>query len=409
MTYFDAPLARFFAIACAAMIAATAIAPGHAQDKPAPAKAANPSVVKAEKITPGGKAESKTPDTVEAEAKELELNARQIPLGAALKSRQLWQQYKGRFVTAQGRVVDSANGMISHSEGQGYGMLLAVAANDRETFDRIWGWTRANLMVRDDVLMAWRWEPGQRPAVSDMNNATDGDILVAWALTEAAELWAELSYRIAARRLAVEVGRKVVLFKQKPGALVLPAVAGFAADERRDGPVINLSYYVFPAFARLPIVAPEYDWSGISQGGLDILRHARFGTMQLPTEWISVREGKLKPAAGFAPRFSYNAIRIPLYMAWAGIGDRIHYEPFFAWGQTSGTAVSIVDVKRGKSVQKFQDHGYSSVARLLQCLPDNGKISPATLTLDTNQHYYPSTLHLLTVLAIEMRYASCVR
>jgi len=39
---------------------------------------------------------------------------------------------------------------ISHSEGQGYGMLLAVAADDRPTFDLLWGWTRAQLMLRND-------------------------------------------------------------------------------------------------------------------------------------------------------------------------------------------------------------------------------------------------------------------
>jgi endoglucanase len=53
-------------------------------------------------------------------------------------------------VTEAGRVVDTAKGLISHSEGQGYGLLLAVAAGDRSTFDRIWGWTRANLAVRKD-------------------------------------------------------------------------------------------------------------------------------------------------------------------------------------------------------------------------------------------------------------------
>jgi endo-1,4-beta-D-glucanase Y len=36
-----------------------------------------------------------------------------------------WRQYKDRFVTSEGRVVDNANGGISHSEGQGYAMLIA--------------------------------------------------------------------------------------------------------------------------------------------------------------------------------------------------------------------------------------------------------------------------------------------
>ena len=109
-----------------------------------------------------------------------------MPLGGALRAPSAWQAYKARFVTDQGRVVDTGNNEISHSEGQGYGMLIAVAAGDRATFDRIWGWTRANLMVRDDELIAWRWEPRKRPGVADMNDASDGDILVAWALAEAA-------------------------------------------------------------------------------------------------------------------------------------------------------------------------------------------------------------------------------
>lgn len=342
-------------------------------------------------------------------AKELELNARQIALGGALKSVHLWEQYKSRFVTAQGRVIDSANGMISHSEGQGYGMLLAVAANDRDAFDRIWNWTRGNLMVRDDQLIAWRWEPGQRPPVTDMNNATDGDILVSWALTEAAELWAELSYRVAARRIAVEIGRKTVLFKQQPGSLILPAVAGFSAEERRDGPVINLSYYVFPALARLSIVAPEYDWSGLSQAGLDIARQARFGASQLPTEWISVREGKAKPAAGFPAQFSYNAIRIPLYMAWAGIGDWVHYEPYFNWGVNGKSAPAIIDVHSNRIVGIFRDPGFAAIGQLLSCLPEKGKISRSFLNAQPAQNYYPATLHIMAVVAVEMRYPSCVR
>ena len=112
---------------------------------------------------------------------------RRVPLAGTLGNDLSWRAYKARFVTEEGRVVDTGNGLISHSEGQGYGLVLAVAANDRDAFERIWGWTRANLLVRGDELLAWRWEPNARPAVADMNNATDGDLLVAWALAEAGE------------------------------------------------------------------------------------------------------------------------------------------------------------------------------------------------------------------------------
>ena len=339
---------------------------------------------------------------------ELALNARDIPLGGALKTPGLWRDYKARFVSAQGRVIDTGNGMISHSEGQGYGMLFAVAANDRETFDRIWGWTRANLMVRDDQLMAWRWEPGQRPAVSDMNNATDGDILAAWALTEAAELWAELSYRVAARRIAVEVGRKNVLFKTKMGALLLPAVFGFSAQERPDGPVINLSYYVFPAFPRLKIVAPEYDWPGLVQSGLDLLKAANAQGSKLPPDWLSVRDTEVKPAEGFPPHFSYNAIRVPLDLVWAGIGEKEHYREFMSWGKRRSGVLQAVNVKTGRDAEAFREPGYASVAQLLDCVVEGGK-TRFDFTSVRAQNYYPATLHLMAALAIQMRYASCAR
>jgi endoglucanase len=116
--------------------------------------------------------------------------------------------------------------------------------------------------VRNDALLAWRWEPDHRPAVADMNDAADGDILIAWALAEAAEAWSEEAYRVASRRIAVEVGRRLVLWKSPNGPTLLPAVAGFAAEDRPDGPIVNLSYYVFPAFARLDWWRPSSTGKG---------------------------------------------------------------------------------------------------------------------------------------------------
>ncbi len=349
------------------------------------------------------------PATSQVPEMQLGLNARIVPLGAALRTPRLWHDYKMRFISMQGRVIDTANSLISHSEGQGYGMLFAVAANDRETFDRIWGWTRANLMVRDDQLIAWRWEPGQRPAVADMNNATDGDILVAWALTEAAELWAEHSYRVAARRIAIEVGRKTIIFKTALGALMLPAVVGFSAQERPDGPIINLSYYVFPAFPRLKIVAPEYDWAGLTQTGLDILKASQEEGTKLPSDWLSVKDGRVRPAEGFPPHFSYNAIRIPLYMAWAGIGERDHYREFMNWASRRSALLPIVDVKTGQEADVFRESGYNAVAQLLDCVVAGGTTGAEIGVSRDGQHYYPATLQLMAVLAIQMRYASCAR
>lgn len=339
----------------------------------------------------------------------LALDSHAIPLGGALKTPAAWQAYKARFVTDQGRVVDTGNNAISHSEGQGYAMLLAVAANDRAAFDRIWNWTRANLMVRDDQLIAWRWEPKQRPAVADVNNASDGDILISWALGEAAEYWGDMSYRTAGRRIAVELSRKLVMFKTKLGAILLPAVTGFHADDRPDGPVVNLSYYVFPAFARLSIVAPEVDWGGLTQTGLDLLDLARPTPATLPADWISLKDGTAHPADGFPPQFAYNAVRIPLYLAWAGIGEREQYQPFMSLIVRTRGALAIVDVTTGKDAGSFGESGVGAISALTACVFEGAKPPPEFLASHANENYYPATLHMLALVAAQMRYPSCLR
>ena len=240
--------------------------------------------------------------------------AAQAPaLFGTLPDAEIWRAYKAKFVTEAGRVVDTANSQISHSEGQGYGLLLAVAAKDRFTFDRIWGWTRANLAVRNDELMAWRWEPDHRPAVADLNDASDGDILIAWALAEAAEAWSEDAYRVASRRIAVEVGRRLILWKAAPGAVLLPAAAGFAAEDR---PMGRSSTCPITSFRRSPgsaLVAPEFDWAGLepkrtaAHRGKPVRRAESPGRMDF-AQWRQHAHA----ADGFAANFAYNAIRIPL-------------------------------------------------------------------------------------------------
>jgi endoglucanase len=48
-----------------------------------------------------------------------------------------WSLYKARFLDRGGRIVDNGNGGISHSEGQGYGLLLSYLAGNRADFKLI--------------------------------------------------------------------------------------------------------------------------------------------------------------------------------------------------------------------------------------------------------------------------------
>lgn len=311
-----------------------------------------------------------------------------------------WDIYKLRHLDPSGRVVDDANKDISHSEGQGYGMLIAVKLADREAFDAMWAWTRLNLGVRDDRLFAWRWEPGSTPHVTDRNNATDGDILIVWALVEAADLWDEPSYRQAASLIAADIARLTVA--ETPfGPALLPAAAGFSAADRKDGPVVNLSYSVFPARSALERAAPEVDWDRLFASGRAVLE----ATQTLPPEWTSLSGPAPVPADKFDPVFGYNAIRVPLYLAWAGTDPDL-VERFARIGDRGGPAV--VDVASGVAVSPFSAPGFTSVATLVDCaLSPDGPRRPVELAA-VPQKYYPETLNLLSAIAQLEVYASCL-
>lgn len=239
--------------------------------------------------------------------------------GAAAKSTlaSFWPVYRQRFVQADGRVIDSFRNGVSHSESQGWGMLLAAAAGDWPAFDRIWAWTKTRLLWRGAPLFAWSWDPAAAQA-KDVNNATDGDILIAWALARAAAARNDAGYGEAARKIAVAV-RRLLVDSLAGQTVLLPGLEGFRAN---DSAVLNLSYYVFPAFSDLARLDPSPVWATLAADGQALARRARFGKMDLPPDWLTLAgDGSTTPADGYDARFGYDAVRVPLYLAWAGQTD----------------------------------------------------------------------------------------
>ncbi len=90
-----------------------------------------------------------------------------------------WERYKARFMMPDGRIIDTANGNVSHTEGRGFAMLPAVANNDRPAFDKLWQWTDSTLRDKSNGLFYWRYNPVAPDPIADKNNATDGDTLIA--------------------------------------------------------------------------------------------------------------------------------------------------------------------------------------------------------------------------------------
>jgi endoglucanase len=226
-----------------------------------------------------------------------------------------WEAFRALYISGDGRVIDTANGGISHSEGQGYGMLLAVEHNDRASFDRMRRWTEQNLARQGDHLHAWRYDPKAENHVADPNNATDGDLFIAWALVRAGARWNDRTYTTAGAAIARDILRDCVI--NYHGQMILaPGLAGF---EHSDGFVLNLSYYSFTAFRALARVVPDRAWAKLESDGLALMRQAQFGPWDLPPDWVLLTpDHHLRPADGWPARFSWDAVRVPLHLAWAG-------------------------------------------------------------------------------------------
>lgn len=304
-----------------------------------------------------------------------------------------WEQFKTAFIT-NGRVIDKGQNGISHTEGQGMALLLAVQNDDQNTFSQVWDWTQRNLQVRPDKLFAWSWSPSA--GVNDMNNASDGDLFIAWALSKAYRQWNEPRYLFAALQVSQSI-REKLLRKTSKGTVLLPGEIGF---EKPEGLKINLSYWVYPAITELSKLDPAPEWEDLLITGLHLTQEARFGKWQLPPDWLMLEGDKL--TAVDEDQFGYDAVRIPLYLIWGGQASSSSIKPFQNfWGSFAGKPLlpAWVNVNTGEMATYNASAGFYSVAAITLAYPDLN--STQLPSFNPSQGYYSSMLSLFTKMALE--------
>jgi endoglucanase len=312
-----------------------------------------------------------------------------------------WAHFKARFMSGDGRVVDTGNGGVSHSEGQGWGMLFAVAFDDPETFDALHAWTRRTLRRRGDALHAWRYVPNAAQPVADTNNATDADLFIAAALWRAAWRWGRPELAEAAAAIARDL---LALAVCDVGArtLLLPGVEGFASAA---AVTINPSYYAFPMLDEMAALAPSPRWAQVRTHGMALLSEARFGRWQLPPDWLRVDRatGALAPHPNWPARFSYDAIRVPLWLSWANDNSSSAVQSFSSyWASCAAFAPAWIDLKTDDSATYPAPPGMVAVARIATALSQCGAKAPLQAgfpDLRASPDYYSAALILLTRLA----------
>lgn len=303
-----------------------------------------------------------------------------------------WQRYQEAFISAEGRVIDTGNKDISHSEGQGYAMLLALAADDRNTFERIWQWSKQNLQ-REDHLFGWRWEPNASPPVTDWNNASDGDLLIAWALAEGGAQWEEKEWSEQAKTIAKTI-RQTLIRDSGIGPLLIPGQVGFEHDGRLT---LNPSYWIFPAFDALDQIDPHPVWQDLTRSGLRLLALTRYG-LGVPPDWVVLHpQGHLSlPEDPAKRRLGFESIRVPLYLCWGGHHDEPMLQAFQQlW--PSDDAPAWIDLHQGDRAAFSLTLSQRAMRQLVRVCAGQQNSVPAMIETD---EYYGSTLSLLSRIAI---------
>lgn len=322
--------------------------------------------------------------------------------GAALAQDQdVWEYYKARFIQQDGRVIDFANKQMSHSEGQGFSMYLALTHGDKALFDRLWTWTRDNLMVPGAKgLAAWSW--GRRDdgswGVLDLNNATDGDIFLAWTLLRAGERFGNAAYLEASGKIAAALREE--LTREEGGRLVLlPGREGFAKPGET---AFNPSYFIFPAFYDLTRTGDPGFWRRLHADSLELLEKSLSGPLGLPPDWAVLSGGVVKPWGEKGAHFSYDAIRVPLYLSWdLNRAALARFEPLLALFRDTGRIPARLAVVPGATDQGEAPAGfYAVLARAAQTLGDAATAQRLQekahgLLQSEKDDYYSHALYLL--------------
>jgi endo-1,4-beta-D-glucanase Y len=151
------------------------------------------------------------------------------------------------------RVERPENSDDTVSEGIGYGMLAAVYANDRNTFDGLWTYAQAHFDTFTNTLMNWHITSAGATASDGTGSATDGDEDMAWALLMASDQWSSTTYLTAAQNM----------INAMYGYSIFPDGSLQNGDHWQDSDNLNPDYFS-PAYYRVFAKATNNPaWSGM--------------------------------------------------------------------------------------------------------------------------------------------------
>ena len=326
----------------------------------------------------------------------------------ATRAQPVWESWKSAYLASDGRVIDTLQQQSSHSEGQGYGMLLATAFDDAAAFRQMYLWTERHLAVRPDPLLAWRWLPGQASPVPDRNNASDGDLFYAWALVRAAARFKDRSYLVRAQEVAEALAATCI--KPMPGSsdqrVLLPAAFGFNHDTHMS---LNPSYYMPLAMREVAAATGVTALAACAQHGEALMHEiARDG---LVPDWVDVSSQGVKASETLSANAGYEALRVPLFLIWSRVPDHMAVRRMAAVYERTvqpGLGVpTVIEPMSGVVLESSSDLGYQALAGMTICSSQRG-LGAAIPPFSADQPYYPATLQMMVMVAVSETLPECV-
>ncbi len=301
-----------------------------------------------------------------------------------------------------GRVVRRDQGGDTVSEGQAYGLLVAVGVGDEAAFDSILEWTDENL-VGPDGLMAWQWKDGE---IVDDEPASDADLDVARALVLAGAEFDRPDLTARGDTLAGIV-LDTMTVQTAAGRILLPGRWAAAVQPYAYNP----SYASPAAFEQLGASTGDPRWAELAAGSAAVTA-AILDQTELPPDWAQVHpDGRVEAmpgpvGTGDDVRYSYDAARLPLrYAESCDAADVALAAKLTATLERESTLRSELDLGGGALGEAQHPLAYGARAAAFASSGDadsaRDDLRESVVTLDRSPTYYGAAWAALAPLMLE--------
>lgn len=221
-----------------------------------------------------------------------------------------WAYFKSSLVTASGAVLHTDDNNVV-SEGQSYGMFLAVENNDQTTFDKIWNWTRTYMQApHPQGLFCWR--TALDGTITGSDSATDAEEMIALSLFFASHRWGDKAAPYDYSVQAQSILNKILSYEVTADDCL--AIAPTVLDG------FNASYFM-PAFYRLfAVYTGDTRWNRIASKSYDLIFVCLQSQYQNADNGLVADFFKKDGTPGYpgitdSQYFSYDAMRTPWHIA----------------------------------------------------------------------------------------------